>query len=136
MTVTARGQAVGLAQAAWQNALQRRQNKPTLPALYHPNKAQKSIQRAYEDALYLTALWMAGLSISKHQTHDQGLTVARWYYARALLDMARLIEGRRRDRLTTKDEATLRSRLETAFHQAKGQPERFFARVPNFVLGK
>lgn len=124
------------AKAAWQNALQRRQNRPTLPAMYHPNKAQRVIQRAYEDALYLAALWLADLAISKAQCTGQGLTVARWYYARALLDMARLIEGRRRNRLTTKDEATLRSRLETAFGRAKTQPQLFYARVPAFVLRK
>ena len=121
---------VDFTKAAWESAVGRRQNKPTLPATYHPNRTQRTIQTAYEDALYLAALWVADLAISKQQATRQGLTVARWYYARALLDMARLIEGGRRQRLTTQDETTLRQRLETAFKRAQSQPELFYARIP------
>lgn len=121
---------IDFAKAAWESAVGRRQNKPTLPATYHPNRTRRTIQAAYEDALYLAALWVAGLSISKQQATQQGLTVARWYYARALLDMARLIEGGQRQRLTTQDEATLRQRLESAFKRAQLQPELFYARIP------
>jgi hypothetical protein len=125
-----------LGNQAWTNALVRRKNRPTMPNTYHPNKAQRTIQQAYEDALYLASLWIGGVSISKRQTTDAGLTVARWYYARALLDMARLLEGRKRHRLTTTDEAVLRNRLETAFGRARAQPELFFARVPRWLTGR
>lgn len=118
------------AKVAWENALGRRHNRPTLPQATHPNQAQRTIQTAYEDALYIAALWIAGLSISKNQMVDQGMTVARWYYARAMLDMARLIEGERRSRLSTQDESVLRQRLETAFGRARAQPDLFFARIP------
>jgi hypothetical protein len=139
MTISVNGHRAGLldfARLAWENALRRRQKRPTMPSVYHPNRTQRTIQRAYEDALYVCALWVAGLSISKHQLHEQGLSVARWYYARALLDMARLIDRGRRDRLNTTDEIVLRNRLETALGRARAQPELFFARLPPHVRRK
>jgi hypothetical protein len=136
MTISINGHRAGLldfARIAWENALRRRQRRPTMPNVYHPNRTQRVIQRSYEDALYMAALHLGGLSISKHQLHNQGMSVARWYYARALLNMARLLDG---SHIRERDENTIRSRLETAFRRALGQPELFFARLPPHVRRK
>lgn len=118
---------VDFAKAAWENALARRQNKPTPTAAYHPNKTQRTIQQAYEDALYMVALHLGGLSISRAQLAQVGVSRARWEYARALLEMARLMVGKR---ISERDESTIRSRLEGAFQRALAHPDLYFARVP------
>jgi hypothetical protein len=101
--------------------------------LYHPNRTQLTIQAAYEDALYLAALHLAGLSISRAQLTMQGMTVARWTYARALLEMGRLLEGWR---INERDEAIIRSRLESAFQRALAYPDLFYARIPPSIRRK
>lgn len=119
---------VDFAKAAWDSALQRRTNKPTITAsVYHPNRTQRTIQTAYEDALYMAALHLAGLSISQRQMETVGMHRARWEYARALLAMGRLLDGWR---INERDETTLRTRLESAFKRALAHPDLFYARVP------
>jgi hypothetical protein len=136
MTISINGHRAGLldfARIAWENALRRRQNKPTMPNVYHPNRTQRVIQRAYEDALYMAALHLGGLSISRAQMGAVGMPPARWYYARALLIMARLIDG---SHIAERDETKIRTRLETAFRRALAHPDAFYARVPRSIRRK
>lgn len=119
---------VDFARTAWENALQRRANRPTMTAnAYHPNRTQRIIQRAYEDSLYMAALHLAGLSVSRAQMESVGVGRARWTYARALLAMGRLLDDQR---ITERDETALRTRLETAFRRALAHPDLFYARLP------
>lgn len=124
---------IDFAKTAWENALRRRQTKPTTPAAYHPNRTQRTIQTAYEDALYMATLHLANLSISRTQMTTVGMSVARWNYARALLQMARLLDDWQ---INERDEMTLRSRLEGAFQRALAHPDLFYARVPPSIRRK
>jgi hypothetical protein len=87
------------------------------------------IQAAHADALIMATWYIAGLSISRRDCLNAGMPVRRWARARALLDMARLLDGWG---LTTTHTNTIQRQLKGALVRAQSDPHLYRLRLRKY----
>jgi hypothetical protein len=88
------------------------------------------VDRAYLDALALCTLAIGGGAVGREYSP---LPARRWRYAVALLELGGLTSGGRDLRLDLVDPEEAMRRLTTAAAEAKAQPHRYGAHLPDFA---
>jgi len=105
----------------------RSENERLRQRLRESGRHAKRLQRAYDAALALANLHISYLPTTREQAQVAGLTQRQFENGRALLQLARVVNGRR---WQIHDLATIENRLRAAQDRALAAPEVFFARLP------
>ena len=89
------------------------------------------VRRAYVAALAMAKLHVGYLDTSRETVQAAGLTQRQWENGRALLSMARVLDGRR---WMCHDLPSIEARLQAARERAIQTPESFRAWLPRHAL--
>ena len=97
--------------------------------VHQRDRQLRLIQTAHADAVILATWYIAGLSISRRDCLNAGIPVRSWARARALMDMARLLDGWA---LNTIHPETIQAQLRRALDQAQRDPQIFRLRLRRY----